>query len=78
MSLFFLGGEVIRPVAFAMILGVIVGTYSSIYIASPVLLVLERRFGKGAATEVARAERTSRGGGKRVGQSAEKSRHKAR
>ena len=41
-ALFFLGGEVIRPFAFAMILGVIVGTYSSIYIAAPVLLLLER------------------------------------
>ncbi len=78
LSLFFLGGEVIRPFAFAMILGVIVGTYSSVYIASPVLLVLERRFGKGAATEVARAERASRSGAKRAGQSVGKSRQKAR
>ena len=44
-SLFFLGGEVIRPFAFAMIIGVIVGTYSSIYIAAPTLMVLEQRFG---------------------------------
>jgi preprotein translocase subunit SecF len=78
LSLFFLGGEVIRPFAFAMILGVIVGTYSSVYIASPVLLVLERRFGTGAATEVAQAERTSRGGAKRAGQPTRKSRQKAR
>ena len=42
---FFLGGEVIRPFAFAMILGVLVGTYSSVYIASPTLLLLEQRFG---------------------------------
>jgi preprotein translocase subunit SecF len=42
LALFFLGGDVIRPFAFAMILGVIVGTYSSIYIAAPVLLLLER------------------------------------
>ncbi len=40
-ALYFLGGEVIRPFAFAMILGVMVGTYSSIYIACPTLLVLE-------------------------------------
>jgi preprotein translocase subunit SecF len=40
-ALYFLGGEVIRPFAFAMVLGVIVGTYSSIYIASPTLLLLE-------------------------------------
>lgn len=40
-ALYLLGGEVIRPFAFAMMLGVIVGTYSSIYIASPTLLLLE-------------------------------------
>jgi len=45
LSLFFLGGEVIRPFAFAMIVGVLVGTYSSIYIAAPVLLYLESNFG---------------------------------
>ena len=41
-SLYVLGGPVIQPFAFAMILGVIVGTYSSIYIAAPTLLFLER------------------------------------
>ena len=35
----------IRPFALAMIIGIIVGTYSSIYIASPTLLLLESRFG---------------------------------
>jgi preprotein translocase subunit SecF len=60
MSLFFLGGPVIQPFAFAMILGVIVGTYSSVYIAAPVLLMLERRFGGGAAAEVAQQERQAR------------------
>jgi preprotein translocase subunit SecF len=44
-SLYFLGGEVIRPFAFAMLVGVIVGTYSSIYIASPLLLILEKWLG---------------------------------
>ena len=37
-SLFFLGGEVIRDFAFAMIWGVLIGTYSSIWIASATLL----------------------------------------
>ncbi len=45
LSLFFLGGEMIRPFAFAMIIGVFVGTYSSIYIAAPLLLILEQRYG---------------------------------
>ena len=44
---FFLGGEMIRPFAFAMLIGVLVGTYSSIYIAAPTLMVLEERFGGG-------------------------------
>ena len=39
-ALFFLGGEVIRDFSFAMIWGVIIGTYSSICIAVPVLLYL--------------------------------------
>ena len=38
-SLFFLGGEIIHDFAFAMITGVIIGTYSSIFVASPILLV---------------------------------------
>ncbi|MCH2163092.1 MAG: protein translocase subunit SecF [Marinovum sp.] len=39
-ALFVLGGDVIRGFVFAMIWGVIVGTYSSIFVASAVLLVL--------------------------------------
>ncbi len=39
-SIFFLGGEILRGFSFAMIMGVIVGTYSSIYIANPILVKL--------------------------------------
>ena len=39
-ALYFLGGEVIRGFTFAMIWGVIVGTYSSVFIASTILLTL--------------------------------------
>ncbi len=39
-SIFFVGGEILRGFSFAMILGVIVGTYSSIYIANPILVKL--------------------------------------
>jgi len=44
-ALFFFtpSGSVIHDFAFAMILGIIIGTYSSIYIASPIVLFLERR-----------------------------------
>ncbi|HKI59457.1 MAG TPA: protein translocase subunit SecF, partial [Mariprofundaceae bacterium] len=44
-ALFLFGGEVIHDFAFALIVGILVGTYSSIYIASPVMLALEGRFG---------------------------------
>jgi preprotein translocase subunit SecF len=40
LALFFFGGEVIHGFTFAMIWGVVVGTYSSIFIASPVLILL--------------------------------------
>jgi len=36
-SIFILGGEILKGFSFAMILGVIIGTYSSIFVASPVL-----------------------------------------
>ena len=41
--LYIAGGEVIRYFAFAMIIGVIVGTYSSIYVASPVVFLWQQR-----------------------------------
>jgi preprotein translocase subunit SecF len=40
LALFFLGGDVIRGFVFAMIWGVIVGTYSSVFVASTILLWL--------------------------------------
>ncbi len=44
LALLILGGSVIRPFAWVMTFGVIVGTFSSIFIASPVLLIVERRW----------------------------------
>jgi len=41
--LFIFGGEVIRGFAFAMLIGVIVGTYTSLFVASPVVVDLTRR-----------------------------------
>lgn len=41
-ALFFLGGGVIRPFAFALLVGFISGVYSTIFIASPVILLWER------------------------------------
>tara|TARA_B100001173_G_scaffold241056_1_gene210884 strand:- start:666 stop:1496 length:831 start_codon:yes stop_codon:yes gene_type:complete len=40
LSIFIFGGAILRGFSFAMILGVIVGTYSSIYIANPILVRL--------------------------------------
>ncbi len=42
LALFFFGGEVIHDFALAMLLGVAVGTYSSVFIASPVVILLGR------------------------------------
>ncbi|NOQ52622.1 MAG: protein translocase subunit SecF [Desulfuromonadaceae bacterium] len=43
MALFIFGGGVIHNFAFAMLVGVLVGTYSSIFVASPVLIFWEQR-----------------------------------
>ena len=40
-SIFFFGGEILKGFSFAMILGVFFGTYSSIYIANPILVFLQ-------------------------------------
>ena len=42
LALFFLGGEIIHDFAFALLVGVVIGTYSSIYVASPVVLWLTK------------------------------------
>ena len=39
-SIYFFGGQILKGFSFAMILGVIFGTYSSIYIANPILVLL--------------------------------------
>ncbi len=44
LALAFLGGEVIRPFALVMLFGIIIGTFSSIFIATPVLLEIENRW----------------------------------
>ena len=43
-SIFVLGGEILKGFSFAMIIGVIVGTYSSIFVASPILKYLNVSF----------------------------------
>jgi preprotein translocase subunit SecF len=48
LSLFLFGGEVIHGFAFALVVGVIIGTYSSIFIASPIVVYFYQRLTKGA------------------------------
>ena len=40
--LFLFGGEVLHTFSFAMIIGVLVGTYSSIFVASPVVIYMDK------------------------------------
>lgn len=49
LALYFLGGGVISEIAFTLIIGIVIGTYSSIYVASPLILVMEKLKGKKAA-----------------------------
>ncbi|HEX7409695.1 MAG TPA: protein translocase subunit SecF [Candidatus Binatia bacterium] len=46
LSLFFLGGNVIRSFAFTLLVGFVIGTYSSIYIASPIVLWMDPSRGR--------------------------------
>ena len=43
LALFILGGGVIHNFAFAMLVGVVIGTYSSIFVASPVLILWQKK-----------------------------------
>jgi len=42
LTLFFLGGAVIHDFAYVLLVGVVIGTYSSIFIASPIVLLFEK------------------------------------
>ncbi len=43
-ALLVFGGEALRTFSLSLIIGIVIGTYSSIYVASPVMLALRRRF----------------------------------
>jgi SecD/SecF fusion protein len=55
-ALYFLGGAVLRDFSFAILIGIIVGTYSSIYIAAPVVLWASKLRGKSVRREVLETE----------------------
>lgn len=54
LALVTMGGEVIHDFALVLIIGVVLGTYSSIFVASPVLLLLEEYYQKMAKARAAR------------------------
>jgi preprotein translocase subunit SecF len=51
MALLVLGGAVIRDFTIVLILGVVIGTYSSIFVASPALIEIQKRFGMGQSKD---------------------------
>jgi len=63
LALLLVGGPAIFPFSATMAIGIVVGTYSSVYIAAPIMLILERRFGETAAAAGKSAGK--KGGGKR-------------
>jgi preprotein translocase subunit SecF len=44
--LFFYGSETTKDFSFVLLIGIIIGTYSSIFVASPLLVVFEKLQGK--------------------------------
>lgn len=54
LSLYFFGGQVLNGFSFALVIGIIIGTYSSIFIASPILI-----FGKNFADQRKKTSRTA-------------------
>lgn len=56
LSLYFFGGPVLADFAFAIIVGVLVGTYSSIFIAAPIVLWWSRKSGLDLTEEIRRGE----------------------
>ena len=53
LAIFIFGGETIRGFVFALILGVVIGTYSSVFIATPIAYDLQRKLGgKGLEADV--------------------------
>jgi preprotein translocase subunit SecF len=51
LALLVMGGAVIRDFTLVLILGIVIGTYSSIFVASPALLEIQKRFGTGESKE---------------------------
>jgi preprotein translocase subunit SecF len=55
LSLFFLGGEVLRPFAFVLLTGIVIGTYSTLFVAAPMVVAWEGWRAKRAGASAAAA-----------------------
>jgi preprotein translocase subunit SecF len=60
LALLIFGGEVIRPFAWVLTFGILIGTFSSIYVASPILLYIERRMPRAEADKAQVSARAAR------------------
>jgi preprotein translocase subunit SecF len=60
LSLFFFGGPVLRGFSLALVIGIIVGTFSSIFVASPILLAWESAAARWAASRISLQTRGAR------------------
>jgi preprotein translocase subunit SecF len=52
LALFFLGGEVLNTFALTLIIGIVIGTYSSIYVASPIVVIWKQWGSRGKLAAV--------------------------
>jgi SecD/SecF fusion protein len=57
-ALFVLGGDTLTDFALALLVGILVGTYSSVFVATPLLVAFEQRAGGQPATALSRAWRS--------------------
>lgn len=64
LALYLFGGEVLEPFAFAMLVGIITSTYSTVFIASAIAVLLSQRKGPAAAPSEKTATRPARKGGR--------------
>ena len=51
-ALFFFGGAVLRDFSFAILIGIVIGTYSSVFVAAPIVLWASKLRGKSVRREV--------------------------
>ena len=60
-ALFVLGGDTLTDFALALLVGIVVGTYSSVFVATPLLVAFEQRSGRRSVRPPARSGAGGRG-----------------